>query len=127
MSATATVAGLSPDDRERLIRILGMLGSSFAGERDAAALAAARLLAARDIGWADVIQAAPKTQGPPPPLPDWRAGVDLCLSNLDAISPDELWFCLGLARGNQPVTRARLDRLDAIVDRLRAAGREDWP
>jgi hypothetical protein len=126
MSATAEATRqLSADDRARLIRILGMLGSDFAGERDAAARAAAKLLASRGLGWAEVIQpAAPRTQAPPPPPPaDWRRDVDHCLNNLDAISPYELWFCLGLARGTNPITSERLERLAAMMDRLRAAGR----
>jgi hypothetical protein len=33
---------LPDDDRERLVKLLGLLGSAYAGERDAAACAASR-------------------------------------------------------------------------------------
>lgn len=46
---------LSRAERDRLIRILGLLGSDHGGERDAAGLAASRMLRARGITWSDVI------------------------------------------------------------------------
>jgi len=50
---------LAPADRERLTKLLGLLGSDFAGERDAAGLAAARLLQARGLSWPDLLLPAP--------------------------------------------------------------------
>ena len=46
---------LGAADRERLAKMLGMLGSSHAGERDAGGLAAARLLRQRKATWGDVL------------------------------------------------------------------------
>jgi hypothetical protein len=40
---------------KRLVRILGMLGSDSAGERDAAALAAARMVKEAGLTWYDVL------------------------------------------------------------------------
>ena len=42
-------------ERATLIAILGRLGSEHTGERDAAALAATRMLARLGVGWGDVI------------------------------------------------------------------------
>ena len=42
-------------DRERLAKLLGMLGSDHQGERDAAGLAAHRLVKASGMVWADVV------------------------------------------------------------------------
>jgi hypothetical protein len=44
---------LSPDERDRLIAICGMLGSAFDGERASAALLATRLLKEKGLGWCD--------------------------------------------------------------------------
>ena len=41
---------LSPADRDRLVAILGMLGSAFDGERASAALLASRMLKAAGSG-----------------------------------------------------------------------------
>jgi hypothetical protein len=49
-------------DRERLIRILRLLGSDQVGERASAALAANRLLESLGLSWSDVLA--------PPPGPE---------------------------------------------------------
>jgi hypothetical protein len=46
-------------DRERLVRILNLLGSDQAGERASAALAAHRLLAALGLHWAEIVEPPP--------------------------------------------------------------------
>lgn len=50
------------DQRVKLVRILGMLGSDHAGERAAAALAADRLVKATGITWPALL--IPKAAGP---------------------------------------------------------------
>ncbi len=42
-------------DRTKLVKLLGMLGSNHAGERDAAGLAAHRLLQKRGMTWEDAL------------------------------------------------------------------------
>jgi hypothetical protein len=60
---------LAPADRSRLVAMLGMLGSAHAGERDAAGLAATRLLRDRGLTWADIVlPGAPSA----PSAGDWR-------------------------------------------------------
>jgi hypothetical protein len=51
---------LAPDDRMRLVKILGMLGSEHNGERAAAALHASAILAEHGLTWDDVL-AGPMT------------------------------------------------------------------
>jgi hypothetical protein len=46
-------------DRERLVRILNLLGSDQAGERASAALAASRLLSSLGLEWRDVVEPPP--------------------------------------------------------------------
>jgi len=53
---------IDPRDKERLIRILKLLGSDQVGERASAALAANRLLESLGLSWEDVLE--------PPPSPE---------------------------------------------------------
>ena len=46
---------LTSSDRRRLIGVLKLLASSSAGERDAAALAAVRIVSATGLSWAEII------------------------------------------------------------------------
>ena len=46
---------LDPRDRDRLIRILNLLGSDQAGERASAALAAHRLVATLGASWEEIL------------------------------------------------------------------------
>lgn len=50
---------IDPRDRERLIRILKLLGSDQVGERASAALAAHRLLQSLGVSWEDVMTPEP--------------------------------------------------------------------
>lgn len=52
---------IDPHDKERLIRILRLLGSDQVGERASAGLAANRLLEALGLNWEDVLD---------PPVPE---------------------------------------------------------
>jgi hypothetical protein len=62
------MTALSPDLRERLTKLLGMLGSAHDGERAAAGRLAHQLVAGAGLTWRDVV--APKVL--PPPQPSWR-------------------------------------------------------
>lgn len=78
---------LNPADRDKLIKLLGMLGSDHLGERASAGALAHRLVKASGLSWGDVISvpaARPIYNAPPryrsayPPadldlsLPHWR-------------------------------------------------------
>ena len=55
------MSALAEADRTRLAQMLGLLGSDHAGERDAAGLAAHRLIRQRGLTWLDIIAPAPST------------------------------------------------------------------
>ncbi len=62
---------LSDEERIRLTRLLGMLGSAFDGERASAAAMADKLVRSKGMTWADVLSSRPaassKPYTPPPP------------------------------------------------------------
>ena len=66
---------LAPDALvERLIKLLGMLGSAHDGERAAAGLKAHELLRHHGLTWADILLATPAT----PAKIGWRDMVRAC-------------------------------------------------
>ena len=71
-------------ERQRLLRILGMLGSEFAGERDNAARHAEAFRVRHGLTWEDLMALKSGKEAPKPPeaaephrdwndLPDWSA------------------------------------------------------
>lgn len=127
-----TASGLSDAERTKLAKILGLLGSDFAGERDGAALAAARFLRERGLTFADVAAALaapqpppwrtraprqPPPQSPPQPPPPsaWRETVEAALRHGAQLTRWELQFLLGLR------ARAVLTEKQAVVLRALAA------
>jgi hypothetical protein len=86
---------LVPNDRDRLAKLLGLLGSDHAGERDAAALAAHRFLQQRGMTWRDAIEPAAIGMS----LPEtgaWRNTVARCLECVGSLRPWECTFLRGL-------------------------------
>jgi hypothetical protein len=81
------MTALTHSDRERLIKLLGMLGSSFAGERDAAGLAAVRFLRERKLDWADVV--LPNVSAPRAFCTEAEAEIETCIRALDRLTPWE--------------------------------------
>ena len=99
---------LSPEDRTKLIRILGMLGSEFDGERAAAGALASRILKDADLIWADVVsphieihpqdrprrqQAKPQPDIDPIAGRDWRIVCEICRKHPTHINAWENIFC----------------------------------
>jgi hypothetical protein len=81
---------LPAHNRERLVRVLAMLGSAYDGEILAAAMAAHRLVQQHGLAWADVIIG-------PAPIPQsdpigWRMMVARCLQRRGSLSPWERQF-----------------------------------
>lgn len=125
-------------DRERLVRMLGMLGSSFEGERAAAGLLASRLLAEHKLSWADVIaggvlcRPAPAPYRPPPaPYPPspgarsaWQETIRLCLRSRADLSDWEIGFLECVGARHQPPTKRQSEILAQIIEKLRAAERQ---
>jgi hypothetical protein len=62
------VPALSRTDRKRLAKLLGMLGSDHAGERDNAALAIERMRRELGLSWAELLR-APRLGFTVPPWP----------------------------------------------------------
>jgi len=88
---------LAQSDRTRLVKILCMLGSSHAGERDAAALAASRFLKTKCLTWADALTPQPIDRR----LPEratWRMICARLMENPQALTPWERTFVAGLPK-----------------------------
>ncbi len=116
---------LSTTERNRLVAILGRLGSDFDGERASAALLASRLLRDRNLTWDDVVAAGGSTR----PEPSWTAGASaeqgdlvVCLRWLGELSAWEVGFVTDLRRKRRPLTPAQAVKLVQIADALRARG-----
>ena len=119
MSALATF------DRERLARLLGMLGSDHLGERDNAARAAHRLVQQHGITWHDVVVThSPSGIGDPDTDPigaDWRRTVAACRRYPHLLNQWEADFLARLSRFPR-LSRKQRSILLKIVARLRACG-----
>ncbi len=120
---------LSPAERNRLVAILGRLGSDFDGERAAAGLLAARLLRDRGLCWDDLILAGARAQRVPGIAQEkrsaWPPGQDnmvVCLRWLGELSSWEVGFVTDLQRKRRLLTPAQAAKLAQIADALRARG-----
>jgi hypothetical protein len=82
---------LPATSRTKLAKLLGMLGSDHAGERDAAALAAHRLVTAAGLTWKQVVT-PPPIEKKLPDLGTWRATVAECLARPGSLRPWEAKF-----------------------------------
>jgi hypothetical protein len=123
------MTSLAEADRDRLTRLLGMLGSAYDGEVANAGRLADRLVRGAGVTWADVI--APAL--PPPernahgdtaadPLRgDWRAMAAACTRFPHLVDKWEWKFLSGLQRFPKLSTKQHTI-LIRIVTRLRAAG-----
>ncbi|MGI4943365.1 MAG: hypothetical protein ACRYHQ_22840 [Janthinobacterium lividum] len=92
--------GLSPSDLNKLVGVLGMLGSPHPGERDNAARLADRLVRGRGMEWADLLVPKPATYMPPPPPPnDVDADLRVCRAYPGLLTEWERGFLRGLKPG----------------------------
>jgi hypothetical protein len=71
-------------DRDRLAKLLGLLGSNHAGERDSAGLAAHRLVQQRGVTWRDVLSQPSAVQRLP--AVTWRQVAARCLEHRHLLS-----------------------------------------
>jgi hypothetical protein len=105
---------LSQSERDKLIRILGMLGSDFDGERASAGLLASRLLKVNNITWADVVCIPQKKAGPPkfddndPLGRDWRGTAIRCQQFSHLINAWETEFLSGLPGFSEIIGKAEI-------------------
>ncbi len=116
---------MTPAERNRLVGILGRLGSDFDGERAAAGLLADRMIRSAGLTWSDLLQAEAPTPPPTPPAHDVARAdaVGICARFADHLTVWEDNFIDGIAR--RPVLSAKqLRTLQNIASELqRRAGR----
>jgi hypothetical protein len=117
-------APLTPADRVRLVKLLGMIGSSHDNEALNAARLADRLVRDRGARWSDVLD-APVLDGAvllQDFLTNWKAIAHACVLNGAGVLSDwELNFCRSLADFARP-TAKQLAVLRRLVVKLDAEG-----
>ena len=120
---------LDPRVLDRLVKLLGMLGSNHDGERAAAALKANALMREHGLVWSDVI---------PTPIPnnhhrtngakdlkqdnqkiDWREMRDYCARWSGLLRPREQEFIDNIEGWQGALTPKQRDWLTAIYNRIR--------
>jgi hypothetical protein len=110
-------AVLALADRDKLVKLCGLLGSEHHGERAAAALKADRHLRGLGLTWGDVI--APLGEAPPPPREaSWQQMAAAVLASGRATAW-EASFCESLLkswRGHE-VTRKHRGTLEQIFEK----------
>ena len=85
---------LPRDELERLCKVLGMLGSQYAGERASAGILADQLVRAHGLTWRQLLL-SPPTSAPAPAL-SVREKIALCCRHLDLLTPWEREFVRSL-------------------------------
>jgi hypothetical protein len=115
---------LEPGEMRRLIGALALLGSPVAGERDAAGLAAHRIISGRGLRWEDLLApdagAAWVDYGH---ATGWRGDVALCARHPSDLRKWEAEFIASM----QSRLRATLKQIACAADiasRLRTRGRK---
>ena len=118
------MSALAASDRERLARLLGMLGSDHAGERDNAARAAHRLVQQHGITWFDVIIAPVNLRlSTDDPLARFTTCAEACTFALapPMLTQWEFDFLRNVASFSK-LSPKQLDTLRRLVTRAIAAG-----
>jgi hypothetical protein len=110
------VVVLSGPDAARLAKLLSLLGSSHAGERDSAGLAAERLVRQRGLTWQQVLS-PPVVEKPTPKIEPWRRTVDRCLERQGSLRVWEKGFLRDLA-GFRKLSVKQRSCLQDIADRV---------
>ena len=117
---------LDRDAIDRLIKLLGMLGSAHDGERAAAGLKAHEFIKRRGLCWADVIRLPISVSGDSSSrdtdfdhATGWRQRREFCLRHVHRLSAKELGFLDSLRTWRGPLTERQQIWLDSIHARLR--------
>jgi hypothetical protein len=127
---TGKLTPLATAERERLARLLGMVGSAHDGEALNAARLADRFVRERGLTWPDVIAApalTPPASDPPPPrepADDWRAAAAFCLRHGDTLTQWEAEFCLAVSKYRCAPSSKQLAILRRLLTRVMMAGAE---
>jgi len=109
-------------DRQRLAKLLGMMGSVHDGEVVAAARQAERLRADAGLTWGEIL--APRL---PPPLQRQNVGtvadaIDFVLEHEVVLSDWERGFVCDLCRLKYPLSPRQLEVLERLVEKAQRAG-----
>lgn len=113
MTGTLTAA-----DADRLAKLLGLLGSDHAGERDAAGLAAHRFVRERGLTWYDVINPpAPAETTSRPGATNWRETIAELLRQPGSLRQWEADFLRSLA-GFPRISAKQRTILTGIAERV---------
>src|SRR5947207_668908 len=109
-------------DRDRLAKLLGMLGSSHDGEALAAARRAERLRVDAGLTWAEIV--IPRL---PPPRPQPRGAmtfaqaIQFVLDHEDALTEWESDFTRSIQRQSSPLSPKQVGILERLVEKARRA------
>lgn len=112
---------LSAADQSKLAKLLAMLGSEHTGERDAAALAAHRLIARKGLTWGEVL-ASGSAEKQIPELGIWRETCRTLLQHRTELRAWEISFLTDLPKFQRLSTKQRYV-LKEIRDRVLGAAR----
>jgi hypothetical protein len=124
-------AALTPAFADKLVKVLGMLGSDHDGEVAAAGRMAHAMLKAMGLTWGDVIKpAAPKPEPPPQSRTQrrWRRTVSpgdtaaLCLQWSEVLTEWEVDFCRSIV-GRRRISAKQTDVIERIARKVEAFAR----
>lgn len=106
-------------DREKLVRVLGMLGSAHDGEVAAAGRAADKLVRESGLRWGDVVLSplAPSTRE----IASNEDAVDFCIDHPHELTSWEFKFVWSLYHQRYPLTQKQRQTLAGIVEKIRRA------
>ena len=108
-------------DRDRLVRVLGMLGSAHDSEVVAAARQAERLRADAGLTWAEIV--IPRLPAPPQRQNVGAVAevIRFVLQHADALTDWERNFARSIARQQSPLTLKQRVVLDRLVEKAQRA------
>jgi hypothetical protein len=106
---------LTPDALERLIKLLGMLGSAHDGEPAAAGLKANELIRRHGLTWKELLLGLAPTSSE---RQAWRDKVAACTAHQHCLNDRERAFVLSLAKWRGTPTEKQLAWLDRIYENL---------
>jgi hypothetical protein len=120
------VPRLSPAFADKLVKVLGMLGSAHDGEVAAAGRTAHSMLKAKGLTWSDVI--VPAVPRPEPPQRRWRRTTSpsdtaaLCLQWPEVLSDWEVDFCRSIV-GRRRISAKQTVVLERLARKVEAFAR----
>jgi hypothetical protein len=107
-------------DRERLVKLCGMLGSAHPGERANAAAAADRMVREAGATWREVILHALPAPDPDPVIGNDGDALDFCLACEPALTEWEVGFIRSLADRRRWAVTPFTEKQRSVLARLTA-------